>query len=66
VCTAAERGYALEAWRVLDPDGWLIPVDQRKASTACAAFAVVVPCLLPDVAVGSTVRWSVSMQRRAG
>ncbi|KAI3429630.1 hypothetical protein D9Q98_005716 [Chlorella vulgaris] len=29
VCTAAERGYALEAWRVLDPDGWMIPLDQR-------------------------------------
>lgn len=30
VCTAAERGYALEAWRVLDPDGWMIPLDQRE------------------------------------
>ena len=30
VCTAAEREYALEAWRVLDPDGWMIPCEQRE------------------------------------
>lgn len=30
MCTAAERGYALEAWRVLDPQGWMIPLDQRE------------------------------------
>lgn len=30
VCTAAERGYALEAWRILDPKGLLIGDAQRR------------------------------------
>lgn len=30
VCTAANRDYALEAWRLLDPGGILIPSDMRK------------------------------------
>lgn len=30
VCTAAERQYALEVWRLLDTQGTLIPIDQRK------------------------------------
>lgn len=29
VCTAAERGYALEAWRVLDPGEHLMSLQQR-------------------------------------
>ena len=29
VCTAADRPWALEAWRLLDPHGDLIPHDQR-------------------------------------
>ena len=29
VCTAANREYALEAWRLLDPRGVLIPAHKR-------------------------------------
>ncbi|GMH39886.1 hypothetical protein BSKO_07790 [Bryopsis sp. KO-2023] len=35
VCTAAERGYALEAWRLLDPSRELIPPDQRINRVIC-------------------------------
>ena len=34
VCTAARRPYALEAWRLLDPDGALIP-SHRLARRLC-------------------------------
>lgn len=34
VCTAARRPYALEAWRLLDPDGALIPLH-RLARRLC-------------------------------
>ena len=30
VCTAAERRYALEVWRLLDPGGSLIPPEKRE------------------------------------
>jgi hypothetical protein len=30
VCTAAERQYALEVWRLLDPNAILIPAAQRR------------------------------------
>lgn len=30
VCTAAERQYALEVWRLLDKTNAIIPVDKRK------------------------------------
>ena len=30
VCTAAEREYALEVWRLLDPEAELIPYELRK------------------------------------
>ena len=30
VCTAAERRYAMEAWRLLDPAGCLIPLEKRE------------------------------------
>ena len=30
VCTAAERQYALEVWRLLDTGGAIIPKDQRQ------------------------------------
>lgn len=30
VCTAATRDYALEAWRLLDPNGTLIPDSKRS------------------------------------
>jgi hypothetical protein len=30
VCTAAERPYALEVWRLLDTKASLIPLDQRS------------------------------------
>ena len=30
VCTAAERRYALEVWRLLDPGGLLIPPEKRE------------------------------------
>lgn len=36
VCTAAERGYALEAWRLLDPNGELIPKEDVKKRLICA------------------------------
>ena len=36
VCTAAERGYALEAWRLLDPTSELIPKDEVKKRLFCA------------------------------
>ena len=29
MCTAAERQYALEVWRLLDPNAILIPAAQR-------------------------------------
>ena len=35
VCTAAERGYALEAWRHLDPNALLIPMAQRQQRFVC-------------------------------
>ena len=30
MCTAAERQYALEVWRLLDPNAILIPAAQRR------------------------------------
>ena len=44
VCTAAEREYALEAWRILDPAALLIPWELRQArpkpcpSAACSVL----------------------------
>ncbi|KAK9842441.1 hypothetical protein WJX81_000354 [Elliptochloris bilobata] len=35
VCTAAEREYALEAWRILDPHARLIPWELRQARIVC-------------------------------
>lgn len=35
VCTAAERGYALEAWRLLDHNNDIIPDDVRAARVVC-------------------------------
>ena len=35
VCTAAEREYALEAWRVLDPHARLIPAELRPLRIMC-------------------------------
>jgi hypothetical protein len=35
VCTTAERGYALEAWRQLDPHARLIPVASRPTRIVC-------------------------------
>ncbi|KAK9817895.1 hypothetical protein WJX72_003895 [[Myrmecia] bisecta] len=35
VCTAAEREYALEAWRILDPAAQLIPHEQRAQRVVC-------------------------------
>lgn len=35
VCTTAEREYALEAWRLLDPDGYLIPPERRRQRIVC-------------------------------
>ena len=35
VCTAAERGYALEAWRLLDIKSDIIPDDVRAARIVC-------------------------------
>lgn len=40
VCTAAEREYALEAWRILDPAALLIPWELRQARpTPCLSAA---------------------------
>ena len=36
VCTAAERGYALEAWRLLDPSEELIPRNEIPKRLFCA------------------------------
>lgn len=35
VCTAAERGYALEAWRLLDHNSDIIPDAVRAARVVC-------------------------------
>ncbi len=35
VCTAAEREYALEAWRILDPTAQLLPHAQRAQRVVC-------------------------------
>eukprot|EP00951_Prasinocladus_malaysianus_P032091 scaffold310766_cov39-Prasinocladus_malaysianus.AAC.1 len=35
VATAAERGYALEAWRILDPNAQLIPTDRVRRRVVC-------------------------------
>ncbi len=35
MCTAAERQYALEAWRHLDPNALLIPMAQRQQRFVC-------------------------------
>ena len=35
VCTAAERGYALEAWRLLDNRNDIIPDEVRSARIVC-------------------------------
>jgi hypothetical protein len=35
VATAAERGYALEAWRLLDPSSQLIPQDKVRRRVVC-------------------------------
>lgn len=35
VCTAAERGYALEAWRLLDPTMEIIPQEEREHRIIC-------------------------------
>lgn len=54
VCTAAERGYALEAWRILDPQVWATALQLhpskmgtfsmlsscRTAEMACAQMSV--------------------------
>ena len=36
VCTAAERGYALEAWRLLDSGNDIIPDEARSARVVCS------------------------------
>lgn len=35
VCTAAERGYALEAWRLLDSNNDIIPDSIRDVRVVC-------------------------------
>ena len=35
VCTAAERGYALEAWRLLDSNNDIIPENIRSVRVVC-------------------------------
>lgn len=35
IATAAERGYALEAWRLLDPDCRLIPANRVHRRVVC-------------------------------
>ena len=35
VCTAAERGYALEAWRLLDSNNDIIPDNVRSVRVVC-------------------------------
>ena len=35
MCTAAERSYALEAWRHLDPNALLIPHAHRQQRFVC-------------------------------
>lgn len=35
VCTAAERGYALEAWRLLDSNNDIIPDSIRGVRVVC-------------------------------
>ncbi len=35
VCTTAEREYALEAWRVLDPVEALVPARDRQHKITC-------------------------------
>lgn len=35
VCTAAERGYALEAWRLLDSNNDIIPENSRSERVVC-------------------------------
>ena len=35
VCTAAERGYALEAWRLLDSNNDIIPDNIRSVRVVC-------------------------------
>ena len=53
VCTAAERPWALEAWRLLDPHGDLIPHDQRpqrlvaKVKRKCLAQVLNIKRLSP-------------------
>lgn len=39
VCTAAERGYALEAWRLLDTRHDIIPQHSRKTRIVCVPKA---------------------------
>lgn len=38
VCTAAERKYALEAWRLLDPDSSLVPKSEIKTRIICSGI----------------------------
>jgi len=38
VCTAAERKYALEAWRLLDPASELIPKTEIKTRIICSGL----------------------------
>ena len=35
VCTAAERFYAMEAWRILDPNNELIPLELQPRRIVC-------------------------------
>ena len=39
VCTTADAGYAHEAWRLLDEEGWLIPPAERAKRIICVRSA---------------------------
>jgi RNA polymerase II C-terminal domain phosphatase-like 1/2 len=58
VCTAAERGYALEVWRLLDESGRIIPQDQRRRRitnvTAGRLKSLVATLVPPDTQLGIT------------
>lgn len=49
VCTAAERGYALEAWRILDPKVRHRSFVWRRHSWGSAYAAAAVLCSLNSV-----------------
>lgn len=40
VCTSADRHYAAEVWRLLDPDHRLIPAHQLKDRMLCVPLSV--------------------------